>query len=109
MANLQETEKLDEEIFSFVRKTEDEALKAARDFTEALREWEPVELPVVHRFLDGIFDFTDKVMKTQREFARKMVHESRVMADRLDKGPPEARTQATHRAVTTPHAKRTAA
>lgn len=110
MASLQETEKLDEDIFAFVRNTEDEALQAARDLANAVREWAPVDLPVVYRFLEAVFDFTDQVMQTQREFARKMLHQSRMMADRLEKaspGPTRART--THRAATAPHAKRTAA
>lgn len=99
MANVVEDDRIEEEVFDFVRKTEEASLDAGRKFAKAVGDFLPVEIPVVREFMKGVFDFTEGILRTQREFALKMVHETEGMVSRTSPSAPEQhRGQPAHRA-----------
>lgn len=107
MSDLPGTEKMDEEVFAFVRKTEEAVLKAARAWAKSVDEFVPVELPIVRQLVSEVFDFTEEVLKIQREFAHRMLHETRAAAARMAETAPRPMPRATrgprpaHRATAT--------
>lgn len=81
MENYHDTERL-EEVFEFVRKSEESVLEAGRDWAKAMGELLPMEMPVTRELVKGVFDLTEEVLKIQREFAHNMVMATRPMAMR---------------------------
>ena len=73
MATLHETEQFEKEVFEFFRRSEEALLEAGRSWAKAVGELAPVEMPAVRDLVKGIFDFTEEALKTQREFAQKML------------------------------------
>jgi len=82
MAKNVEADRTEEEVFDFVRKSEEASLEAGRRFAKAVGEFVPVEMPVVREFMKGVFDFTEGILKIQREFAQKLLRETEAMKDR---------------------------
>ena len=80
-----------EEVFDFVGKTEEAALDAGRKFAKAVGDFVPVEMPLVRGLVKGIFDFTEEILKTQLELARKikMLEESRATVGKASPRAPE--------------------
>jgi hypothetical protein len=117
MVDLRDTEQLDREVFAFVRKSEEAALEAARNWAKAVGEAAPVEMPMVHDLVKGVLDFTEEVLRIQREFAQNVLHQTRTMLNRMGAISPEpvprakAGTKAppAHRATSAPKAKRSTA
>ena len=117
MADLRENEELDREVFAFVRKSEEAALEAARKWAKAVRESAPVEMPMVRDLVNGVFDFTEEILRIQREFAHNVLHQTRTMVQRMSalspKPAPRAKARATgppaRRATTASKAKKAAA
>jgi len=72
MARLRQAEPLDE-VLDFVRKSEEAALDATRKWVHATGELMPVELPVLRKMVYGLLDFTEEMLKVQREFAHNML------------------------------------
>jgi len=90
---------MEEQVFDFVRKTEEAGLAAGRKFTKSVGDFLPVEIPVVRELVKGIFDFTEEILKTQREFAQKILEETQGTVGRASPGAPEQhRSQGPHRA-----------
>jgi hypothetical protein len=77
MATLQETEKLEKEVFEFIRKGEEAVLEAGRKWAKMVGELAPLDMPAVHELVKGIFDFTEDALRAQREFAQRMLAETR--------------------------------
>jgi hypothetical protein len=99
MATSVEADRIDEEVFDFVRKTEEASVEAGRRFAKAVGDFVPVEMPVLRELMKGVFDFTEGILKVQREFAQKMLRETQGMKDRASKREPEQhRGQRPHRA-----------
>ena len=61
-----------EEVFDFVGKTEEAALDAGRKLAKTVGNFVPVEMPLVRKLVKGVFDFTEEILKTQLELARKI-------------------------------------
>lgn len=82
MANLRTAKPFEDELLAFVRRNEEAMLKASRKWVESVGEAMPVDVPAAHRMVDGVFDFTERVLKTQREFAHRMIRQTRHTATR---------------------------
>jgi hypothetical protein len=77
MATVQETEEMEKEIFEVVRESEESILRAGRKWAKGVGDAMPVDLPVVRELVRGAFDFTEEVLKAQREFAHTMLRATR--------------------------------
>lgn len=77
MATVHESEEMEKEIFEVVRHSEESMLEAARKWAKVVGESMPVELPVVRALVKGTFDFTEELLKAQREFALGMLRATR--------------------------------
>jgi len=89
MANLRETERV-EEVFEFVRKSEETVLDAGRNWVKAFGEFMPLETPVLREIVKGGFDFAEEVLKAQTEFAHNMLKATRPMRMRKSEASPRA-------------------
>lgn len=108
MANLPETHQLDEAVFDFVRKTEESALEAGRRWAKTIGDFVPVEMPAVREMVKGVFDFTEDVLKIEREFAHDMLKSTHsVLLTKAEPSPrPTAGTpRAAHAHRATPRAR----
>ena len=72
-----ESDRLEQEVFEFLRKGEEAVIDAGRKWAKAVGELAPLEVPAVRELVKGIFDFTEEALKTQREFAHRMLVEAR--------------------------------
>jgi len=96
--------RLEEEVFDFVRESEEAALGKA---AETVGEFLPVEVPVVSELIEGILEFTEAVLKTQREFAQRILEQTRNVTTRTKpKATGPARRSRTTRASKGPQAVR---
>jgi hypothetical protein len=77
MAVPRSAEELDVQIFDFVRESEEAIVEAGRKWASAVGDSLPVEMPVTHELMKGFFDFTEEVLRIQREFARELIMEWR--------------------------------
>ncbi len=84
MAVKQET-RLEDQVFDFVRESEESVLEAGRKLSKTIGEFMPIEVPAVRDLVAGIFDFTGEVLKTQRDFARKVLDEARTTVEAAPK------------------------
>ena len=64
-----DVEQFEKDLLELVRKTEDTALDAGRKWAKAVGELMPVEMPGMHQVVKEAFDFTEEVLKLQRQFA----------------------------------------
>jgi hypothetical protein len=65
--------KLQEQVFELVRRSQEAVLDAGRLFSDSLSALAPGDTEAVDKLLDDAFDFTAKVLKTQRDFAKSVV------------------------------------
>lgn len=103
MQSHQDSERL-EEVFELVRKSEESVLEAGRNWAKAMGEFVPMEMPIVHELVKGVFDLTEEVLKIQREFAHNMLMAARPMPMRKSETP----ARPTPRAPRAAHAHRAA-
>ena len=68
---------LEDEVLDFVRKSEEAALGVGRKWADAVAEFVPVEMPLVRDLRKQVFDSVEELLKVQREFAQKMLAETR--------------------------------
>ena len=68
---------LEETVLDFVRKSEEAALEVGRKWADAAAEFVPVEMPLVRDLRKQIFDSVEELLRTQREFAQKILEETR--------------------------------
>lgn len=99
MANLRDTEELEDRAFEFVRKSEESAVEAGRKMAKAMGEFVPVEMPALRDMVKEIFDFTEEALKLQREFAHDMLKAARPL--RMGRGKTSSRARTTR--ATRPH------
>lgn len=71
MATTHETEQ-EKEVFEVVRKSEAAVLDAARKWAKAVGDAMPVEMPVAREVVNGVFNFTEQVLKAQLEFSHSI-------------------------------------
>lgn len=99
-----DAEPLKEEIFDFVRKSEEAMLEAGRKWADSIGEFVPVEMPLVRNLTKQVFDFVDELLRIQREFARQMVDETRrIVVGTTERAPRKAQapsvTKRVHKAA----------
>ena len=68
---------LEETVLDFVRKSEEAVLEVGRKWADAVGEFVPVEVPLVRDLRKQVFDLVEELLKMQREFAQKMLGETR--------------------------------
>jgi hypothetical protein len=90
MARAKTTEPMREEILEFIQKSEEAIAEAGRRLGERVSELVPDDGQSIRKVIDEAFDFTETVLKNQREFANAML--DRVL------GKPAKRVTATKRA-----------
>jgi len=66
--------RLEDQVIDFVRESEEAALGKV---AETVGEFLPVEVPVVSELIEGILEFTEAVLKTQRELAQRILERIR--------------------------------
>jgi len=85
-----DAEPLKEEIFEFVRKSEEAVIDVGRKWADSIGEFVPVEMPLVRDMTKQVFDFIEELLRIQREFARQMVDETRKVVVGTTERPPRA-------------------
>jgi hypothetical protein len=94
------------EIMESVRKSEGAITEARRKLGEKVRELSPGDRQSIRRVVDELFDFTEIILKTQREFTNSVL--DTLLGDTTSKRAPAAkRVPAAKRAPAKPAAKRT--
>ena len=68
---------LEETVLDFVRKSEEAVLEVGRKWADAVTEFVPVEVPLVRDLRKQVFDLVEDLLRLQREFAQKMLAETR--------------------------------
>ena len=94
MATPPRKEHLDD-LFELVATREAEVMKVARTWARSVGDAIPVELPVVEELTKELLDFTEELLRIQREFARDMLVETRGLLHRVSAGgvPPARATR----------------
>jgi hypothetical protein len=64
---------LSDEVLNTLRKSEEALLDAGRKFAEAVAEAVPHAPDAARKIMDQAFSMTDRVLTTQREFARAVL------------------------------------
>jgi hypothetical protein len=93
-------------VFELVATREAEAMKVARTWVHSVGEAIPVELPLVRELSREILDFTEELLRIQREFARDLLAETHAVMHRVSTG---GTRPAAHHAPATTKARKTAA
>jgi len=65
--------KMQEQLFDIVKKSQDAILDAGRVFTDRVSAMAPGDSSQLDELIDNAFDMTERVLETQRDFAKKMV------------------------------------
>lgn len=73
MPDANDVTKLQEQIFELVKKSQQAMLDAGRAFTDRVSAMTPGESDQVDELIDNAFDMTERVLESQREFAKKMI------------------------------------
>jgi hypothetical protein len=68
---------LEESVLDFVRKSEEAVIEVGRKWAAAVEEFVPVEMPLVRDLHKQVFDLIEDLLRMQREFAQKMLAETR--------------------------------
>ena len=68
---------LEETVLDFVRKSEEAAFEVGRKWADAIGEFMPVEVPLVRDLRKQVFDSVEELLRMQREFAQKILAETR--------------------------------
>ncbi len=64
--------KLQEQMLDLVRRSQDAMVEAGRSFADNATSIVPGDTSQIEKLIDNAFDFTEKVMKTQREFTKSV-------------------------------------
>jgi len=105
MATPTKTEERLDEVFTFVRQREEEAMKTARTWVTTVGDALPVEFPLVFELTREFLDFTEELLRIQREFARDMLTETHALVHRVSEGRVTTARPAQHAPRPTPAAK----
>lgn len=65
--------KFQEQVLDLVRRSQDAMVEAGRSFAENATSIVPGDTSQIEKLIDNAFDFTEKVIKTQREFTKSVV------------------------------------
>lgn len=73
MATTKQSEPMCEEILEFVRKTEETITEAGRKLGDTVCDLVPSDGDSIRKVVDEAFDCTEKILKSQREFASSLL------------------------------------
>ena len=73
MPDANDVKNLQEQIFDLVKKSQQAMLDAGRTFTDRVSAMTPGESDQIDELIDNAFDMTERVLESQREFAKKMI------------------------------------
>lgn len=106
MERRNEMARFEQDVFAAVAKTEQSALDAARKWAKSVGELAPMEVPAIEEMVKNVFDFTEQVLRLQRELVHKVLTTTLAPpAERsATKGTPSAPTHRT----TKPHTRKVA-
>ena len=107
MAIPKRTDSIRDEIMEFARKSEETISEAGRKLGERARELVPGDGQSIRRVVDQAFDFTETILKSQREFANSLL--DTLYDDNTSTPAPAARRAPTARRTTTKATKATKA
>jgi hypothetical protein len=94
------TDPIRDEVRDFVRKSEEALVDARERWSETLRDLVPEDGARVRKVVEDAFDFTEKLLKNQREFAHSVL--DAVLGEATPKRTPAPKRAATSkRAATT--------
>ena len=88
-------EQFEKTSLDLVRRAEEAAVQAARKWADDAINVVPIEARLVRQVITASFDFTEKVLKLQREFVERLVEAARVPTTKVT---PKLATKATHAA-----------
>ncbi len=86
MPDANDVNKLQEQIFDLVKKSQDAMIDASRVFTDRVSAMAPGELSQLDDLIDNAFDMTERILKSQREFAKNMVDTVTSQLPGIDRG-----------------------
>jgi len=73
MSETPDLNELQDQVFDLVRRSQEAMIDASRSFTDSIRSLAPGEIEQLDKLIDDAFEFTERVLRTQREFARSVV------------------------------------
>jgi hypothetical protein len=73
MPDATDVNKLQEQIFDLVKRSQEALLDASRVFTDRVSAMAPGDPAQLDDLIDNAFDMTERVMRSQRELAKKVV------------------------------------
>jgi len=73
MPDASDVNKLQEQIFELVRNSQQAIIDAGRTFTERVSSLTPGDTAQIDDLIDNAFDMTERVLESQRDFAKKIV------------------------------------
>jgi len=86
-------EQLENNTLDLVRRAEKTAVEAARKWADDATKVVPVEMRQVRQVITAALDFTERVLKIQRDFAERLVRAAPVPGTKVT---PKPATKATH-------------
>lgn len=66
-------EQLQDQIFDMVKRSQEMILDASRNFVEGAADLAPGDREQLDKLIDNAFDLTERILESQREFAKKIV------------------------------------
>ena len=73
MPDSPDLDKLQQQIFDLVERSQDAVVGAGRAFTDSVSNVVPGDTTAVEDLIDRAFELTEKVLQSQREFAKNVV------------------------------------
>ncbi len=73
MPETPDVNKLQEQIFELVKRSQESVLDAGRSFTDSVSDLTPADTAAVDDLIDRVFDLTERVLAAQRDLAKQVV------------------------------------
>src|SRR5664280_335187 len=79
------TKPVNEDVFEFVRKSEEAVLEVGRKWAETLGDFVPAEMPLAREITKQVLEFLEELLKIQRDFAEQVIEETTKAAKKTTK------------------------
>ena len=86
MPDADDVNKLQEQIFDLVKRSQDTMIDASRTFTDRVSAMTPGDANQLDELIDSAFDMTERVLQSQREFAKRVVETVTSQLPGIDRG-----------------------
>lgn len=86
MPDVDDVNELQEKIFDLVKRSQDAMVDASRTFTDRVSAMTPGDASQIDDLIDNAFDMTERVLQSQREFAKRMVEAVTSQLPGIDRG-----------------------